>query len=207
MTLLKIAWRLWALSHISPKVRRHSWGKQFMIRTLALAAAASLLFGSAVQAQTPENTSVATTPSQFTEIPLVLWRSQPMSQIDTPPAEGWTLPPEDWSPVEDWELPQGWPPPQGWSPSELRPSPQDWPPPQGWPSAEDWPGVAKNAVLVPLVRSGVTLIAVLLGYSESTGFCWHYGPYSQGSVRDGQKCVCDYYAYNLLRSCTWADPE
>ena len=78
-----------------------------MNRSLALVAAAALLFGSDVHAQTLGNTGVATSPAQLPENPIVLWPSETGPVMNTPPSEGWTLPPQGRLPAEDWRLPQG----------------------------------------------------------------------------------------------------
>ena len=59
-----------------------------MNRPLALIAAVALLFASDVYAQTRGNTGIATSPSQLTRTPLVLWPSHANPVMITPPFEG-----------------------------------------------------------------------------------------------------------------------
>ena len=164
-----------------------------MNRPLALIVAAALLVGCNAQAQP-------------TGSPLVLWPSRSSPDMNLAPSEGWTLPSQAWPSGGGGALPQNWPPAAGWSPSEGLPVLQAWGPPQGWPPAEDWSGVSENAIPLPIVIGSLTLLTVLIRQAGQTGFCWYNGPYSEGAVRDGRKCICTPYL-GFFRSCGWADAD
>ena len=185
---------------------RMTWRRKIVNGSLALLAGSALLLGSTGHAQTSGGEGVVVSPSHLTERPIVLWPSEASPDRNVSPREGWTLPPQGESGTRHWTLPSTWPPPAGWSPSALRPSPPDWPAPDGWPPEEDWQEVARHAVLIPLVQAGRTVLAVGLTYVGAVGFCWYDRPYTEGAIRNGQRCVCESYL-RLIRICKLAEAE
>lgn len=169
---------------------------------LAQIAAGLLLSGLSVHAQEFRGTAPATPQPQITGNVITLWPSGANPTMDGPPLEGWTLPP-DWTPAEGGALPQGWPTARGWVPSEGLPSLQNSPPPDGW-SSKEWSNVLENAELIAVARGAETAIVTVIRYVDRRGFCWYGdGSYSEGAVRNEERCVCDPYLWNWIKLCEW----